>query len=378
MATVLIKNNSACYVDFVPGKIGKRIAMLGKEVRRSRVPVPRRYLAGLSFGPSSTILAGVLDDSAKYHAGNKSSSPFTPLVVHVDLDLTSYRHSAESPAQRRLALYRERYPNISFECVHLSRAVALKTIDWAALPVRLGEEGDDAERLRVFFDALPSVTSRADVLRLLVRHVLMDVALEQSYSVLLLGHTTTALAAMTLAEVANGRGFAVPWQVNDGPYTICSYEQTLGTSGEHDGESRSREISRAELPVYYPVRDIFRNEILTFLELTPSVGHLVPEDTTASNAVVSHKDQSIEEVMQRYFSSVEGPYSGIVANVVRTSGKLSRADGGDDFCHMCGSTLDEQGDSRWAGELGDEGSDAPLAGRCTKDLCYGCKRSLGG
>lgn len=309
----------------------------------------------------------VLDDSAKFHSSRRSSPAFEALVVHVDTDLSHPAAKEDTPAARLLAKYRERFPNVSFECVHLSKAFGVRTVDWSSLQ-GLGEEGDgdDTERLRRFFDSLPSITSKADILRLLIRHLLLDMALEGSHTALLLGHSTTALASLTLSEVANGRGYAVPWQINDGPFTVCIYGPSAGASG-------GKETSRAEMPVYYPLREVFRNEIMLYLDLMPSLRELIPADSAASGSVVSHKDLSIEEVMSRYFDSVEGPYAGIVANVVRTTGKLDRV-AGDDFCHMCGMTLDEQGDSRWAGDLGDDLEENGPQAR----LCYGCKRSISG
>lgn len=328
---------------------------------------PRRYLAGLSFGPSSSVLTHVLDDAAARHAAKKSSSPFEPLVVHIDADTTYPRGSEESPARKLLDQYREQYPNIDFEYVHLSQVLEVKSIDWSTLP--LGESDDPSERVKKLFDALPTVTARADILRLFIRHLLLHVAIHKGYSALLMGHTTTALAALTLSEVANGRGFSIPWQINDGKYTVCTYEQ------EGTGTQRV-EDSRIDFPVYYPLREVFRNEVLTYISTRPSLSGLIPSDDSRTNSVVSHKDLSIDEVMSRYFEGVEDSYSGIVSNVVRTTGKLDRTTG-DGFCGSCGMILDEQGDSRWAGELGDEselGSTVEGQGH----LCYGCKRSIYG
>jgi cytoplasmic tRNA 2-thiolation protein 2 len=198
--------------------------------------------------------------------------------------------------------------------------------------------------------------------------------MERSYSALLLGHSTTALASLTLSEVANGRGFAVPWQINDGAFTVCTYG---GRSADGDGAgAQDQDDGKVQFPVYYPLREILKAEVVTYLGTTPSVRDLVPADNSSSSSVVSHKDQSIEEVMARYFEGVEGPYSGIVTNVVRTAGKLDRLVSSR-YCRLCGITLDEEGDSTWAGELGDdpaEGAGGSDAGK----LCYGCKRSLGG
>lgn len=217
--------------------------------------------------------------------------------------------------------------------------------------------------MQSLFDALPSVTSKADILRLFLRHILLSFAVENSCEALLLGCTTTALAELTLAEVAKGRGFSVPWQINDGPFPLLGSEQ---------GAPRSMQI-------YYPLRDVFRNEIHTYLRLVdPSLADIIVSNPPASADVVSHKDLSIEEAMVRYFESVEEGYPAVVANVVRTTGRLARAGmsegGGGIACRLCGVAVDESGDARWKGEIGvgpeEDGGDSKL--------CYGCERSIRG
>ncbi|RSM02473.1 hypothetical protein CEP52_007965 [Fusarium oligoseptatum] len=357
-----------CYVQYVAGKMNKRLGALHKDIRVSRLPTHRRYLAGLSFGPSSSVLAQLLDETAYRHSIKKSSSPFEPIIVHVDTDLSP--HGGESPARKLLDEYRQRFPHATFECVPLTDVLSVKSIDWSTLPLDAGTPDEDpAARLRRLFDALPTVTSRADILRQLVRHLLLHMALERPCSALLLGHSTTALAALTLSEVANGRGFAVPLSVADGMTTVCKYETTP--------DGAVQETSRLEFPVYYPLREIFRNEMLQYIDLVPSLKEVVPSNEADATAnVVSHKDMSIEEVMARYFQSVEEGYSGIVANVVRTTGKLDRSQG-NSFCGSCGMSLDVEGDSRWAGEIGDDSGHGSGSGGASR-LCYGCKRSIHG
>ncbi|RTE72859.1 hypothetical protein BHE90_012722 [Fusarium euwallaceae] len=357
-----------CYVQYIAGKMNKRLGALHKDIRVSRLPTHRRYLAGLSFGPSSSVLAQLLDETAYRHSIKKSSSPFEPIIVHVDTDLSP--HGGESPARKLLDEYRERFPHATFECVPLTDVLSVKSIDWSTLPLDAGTPDEDpAARLRRLFDALPTVTSRADILRQLVRHLLLHMALERPCSALLLGHSTTALAALTLSEVANGRGFAVPLSVADGMTTVCKYETTP--------DGAVQETSRLEFPVYYPLREIFRNEMLQYIDLVPSLKEVVPSNEADATAnVVSHKDMSIEEVMARYFQSVEEGYSGIVANVVRTTGKLDRSQG-NSFCGSCGMSLDAEGDSRWAGEIGDDSGHGSGSGGVSR-LCYGCKRSVHG
>ncbi|GJN76796.1 cytoplasmic tRNA 2-thiolation protein 2 [Purpureocillium lilacinum] len=481
-APYILRNDPTCrdcYVDYVEAKAGRRLGAVARETRTSAAPAPRRYIAGLSFGASSAVMTRVLDGSAKYHSSAKKGSAaaaFEALVVHVDTDLrfrppppqspspphssspptTSSSSSSSSPrccspaAARLLDRYRARFPNVSFACVHLSRALRLRTVDWAALlppgaqkPEETleqandangkngnGENSDDSERLRRFLDRLPSATARADVTRLLVRHVLLDMALAGSYSALLLGHSTTALAALTLAEVANGRGYSVPWQVNDGLYPVRTYGDDSNSNGPSGGDGaaeeegqqqqqrnaaeevqqegtrgkKEKETTLAHVPVFYPMREVFGAEITQYLDLAPELGELVAAAAavtssslsssgtgTGTGSIVSHKDLSIAEVMSRYFASVEGPYEGIVANVVRTTGKLDRtapssssSAPGAGLCGLCGMALDEQGDSRWAGELGDEEEEEEDDGDCIPGrsprarLCYGCKRSVNG
>ncbi|PFH61798.1 hypothetical protein XA68_16226 [Ophiocordyceps unilateralis] len=356
-----------CYVNYVEAKAGRRLGALARDTKTSAPPAPRKYLAGLSYGPSSTLMVHILNTSAQFYSSKKSSPAFEPLVVHVDTELSN-SGSVEAdvtPASARVANFRDRFPNLSFECVHLSRVFDAKTVDWSALAWLDGvtDDGDDpVRRLRRLLDSFPSVTSRTHILRLLVRSLLLHVTIERSCSALLLGHSTTALASLTLSHVANGRGHVVPWQVNDGPFTVCTYDS-----------SEVGEPAWVEIPVYYPLRQILRNEIMCYLDMMPSLRNLVPSDDAASSSVVSHKDSSLEGIIERYFDGVEGPYSGIVANVVQTTGKLDRAPASV-FCPLCGMALDEQGDSRWAGELGDSSDGKPDL----KRLCYGCRRTLSG
>ncbi|PHH61044.1 hypothetical protein CDD81_812 [Ophiocordyceps australis] len=339
-----------CYVTFVESKAGRRLGALARDTRTSARPAPRRYLGGLSFGPSSTLMAQVLDDSARFHSSRKSSPAFEPHLVHVDTHLPRHPSQHDSSAQRLLEAYRKRFTRVSFECVHLCKALALNTIDWSLFPSVAATEHvkDENERLEIIMNSLPSATSRADVTRLLIRHILLHMALHGSYTALLLGHSTTALASLALSEVANA---------------------------SHGTEAADKAAKWAEIAIYYPLREIMKHEIMLYLELVPSLRELMPTDSTeTSNSIVSHKDLSIEQVMQRYFDSVEGSYSGIVANVVRTAGKLDRFTNDSSFCALCGMTLDEKGDSQWAGELGH----SLEAQRTPTLLCYGCKRSING
>lgn len=302
-------------------------------------------------------------------ANSKVPAAYELLVLHVDTDLRSKAPGEVSPAEELLARYQERFSGMEFRCVSLSDALELRSVDWSALP-SVEASGDPQQKMRALFDRLPSITSRADVLRLLIRHLLLAQAVETGCDALFMGCTTTALAELTLAEVAKGRGFSVPWQINDGPFPLPTGIASSPSNSESNG------VSPRTMHIYYPLRDVFRKEIHTFLDLCdPSLKDLVVSREGESGAVVSHKDLSIEETMTRYFESVEECYPGVVANVVRTTGRLERADVGDgEACSVCGMAIDESGDARWKGEIGAEDRQQEGAAR----LCHGCERSIYG
>ncbi|KAK7747146.1 Cytoplasmic tRNA 2-thiolation protein 2 [Diatrype stigma] len=361
-----------------------------------------------------------------------------------------YRYH-QAGTDRLLDRYRARFPGLEIEAVGLSSVVGSPSIDWSALPLTTppppapvaptttsaptADPTRDTRRRRKqlaeIFARLPSATSRADVQRLLTRHALLAAAAAEKEVqaqaqaqahdgrdqgqngqdvVLLLGHSTTALAALTLSEAAKGRGFSLPWVVNDG----AAFPVASPTA-----ETKTATTATTDVPVYYPLREIFRKELLAYASnTTPPLTDILSPPTGTDNssgggdagaaAVVSHKDLSIDDVMARYFGEVEASYPSVVANVVRTTGKLARtaptagaADGSDDRkdgreeeaaaeggeseglvveglgggrCGLCGIALDKSGDARWRGEIGEEGSsDETTAWR--RGLCYGCERS---
>ncbi|OLN81610.1 Cytoplasmic tRNA 2-thiolation protein 2 [Colletotrichum chlorophyti] len=352
-----------CYEQHIAQRSIKRLSQPWKDAKEriGNGPEARaKYLLGLSFGPSSASLVQLLDQNLQGLKDRNLRVAYEVHVVHVDTDI-----QPGVATEAILQKYTDRFPNLTVRRVPLSDALALNTIDWSALPP-LQEDLDPAPRLMAFLDALPSVTSRVDITRLFVRHLLLSLAMEGGCHALLLGCTTTALAELTLAETAKGRGFAVPWQVSDGPVPITMFPRGGGEEGRE----------KKTFPVYYLLRDVFKREIITYAGLVkPSMKELIRDAGPGGGAVVSHKELSIEDVMARYFEEVEESYPSVVANVVRTSGKLARVNEGDG-CAACGMDLDKQGEARWKGEIGEDPDDErkQTAGR----LCYGCERSIYG
>lgn len=355
----------------------KRLEAASKEIRAAPTQT-KKVLVGLSFGVSSSSLIHMLDDSIKSQLKKRPTPAYDPVVVHIETEIGDQTSSPTSQTKRLLDKFSERYPRFTFRSIPLATALDLNTIDWGSLPAAPEDsKREPGERLYNFFTRLPSTTSRADIVRLLVRHILISTALAEGCHALFLGCSTTALAALTLAETAKGRGFTLPWMINDGPQTVHAF--TAPAPPTDAGSDNTAQVATgmevARLPIYYPLREVFRNELVEYSGLvSPPLADLVlPSDAAGpGTAVVSHKDVSIDDVMTRYFDEVEASYPSIVANVVRTTAKLERlGDEGDDIsCGLCGMRLDEQGDERWKGEIGD--ADASEYGR----LCYGCQRSM--
>ncbi|KAK3944250.1 cytoplasmic tRNA 2-thiolation protein 2 [Diplogelasinospora grovesii] len=436
-----------CFVKFINTKCVKQVAILGKETSRLITPRDggvRRYLVGLSMGGvSSTVLVQLLNENVEFQLAKGRNAPFELVFVYVDphTSLTLQPSSELSSVvggsikvEERLRGFRERYPRSEFKRVPLAAALRLRTVDWSSLIPPAGANGgsggtDEEKKLQQVFDNLPSATSRTDMIRLLTRHVLLNEAREEGCQALLLGSTTTALAELTLAETAKGRGFSLPWLINDGSFPITHHQDPIadttadapptpptpdGTTADNtttdapttapngtttnittnsptvteDGKGVGGETSSTSMLVYHPLRDLLRKELVTYASLvSPPLTDLLLSDFSSlqsGGAVVSHKNLSIEEVMFRYFEEVEQNYPSVVANVARTTGKLLRLEEDAEKngrCGVCSMPLDELGDERWRGEIGDpvgdEGGGGGGGGGKGR-LCYGCERSIHG
>ena len=401
-------------------KCVKRLEVIQRETRASGPKLPpdpqhqrQRYALGLSLGASSTALLHILHEHLRHQRrrGGRTTR-WDVIAVHV-VDY-GHDHDAAAAAARTEAVlqrYRARFPDIEIRTVGLQGSSSAASTEGAG----------SGARQQHWANLLPTATSRADVRRLLTRRALLASAARLGCDALLLGHSTTALAELTLAETAKGRGFALPWLVNDGvfPLPSSSYSEEevdmrsllgLGdggatkdeNAGEDDGAAAhapapdgqstpappQKQQQQSSIPVYHPLREHFRKELLVYTDLTtPPLTALLPPQTPGRGdgaaVVVSHRDLSIDDVMARYFGEVEASYPSVVANGVRTTGKLGRRgggpgghDGGGEAgagCGLCGVPLDRTGDERRWGEIGEDEDET--AARIGEALCYGCERS---
>lgn len=195
---------------------------------------------------------------------------------------------------------------------------------------------------------LSSCTSRttlADITQILLTRLLVAVATESNCSAILYGHSDSRLAALSLASVAKGRGGAVPGSISD-------------------------DISPAHgIGFHYPCRDLFKTELELYATLVsgglPIADSERPaseqEETKTAQPPPSIKSQSIDELLTGYITSQGQRYPNIMANVVRTAGKLQSTEPGSmgeqNYCIFCQGLILAQ-----HGSVEDQ------------KLCYGCIR----
>ncbi|KAI0115843.1 hypothetical protein GGR51DRAFT_365048 [Nemania sp. FL0031] len=438
-----------CFAAFIASKAIKRLEVLQRETRGLWQPSqPQRYLLALSRGPSSTALLHILHENMRRQRERNQRVRVELVVAFVDIDVdvpveggkranssnsteTAKASSSSSPSvtsastnsPEELAVsssppdaFAAYFPDIPIHTMPLSGILSSQAIDWPSLPAQ-NTSLPPSQRLADFFARLPSASARADVSRLLTRHALFAAAAEHDCAVVLLGYTTTALAELTLSEAAKGRGFGIPWLVNDGAFPLprtVDPPSPLAPSGDDspdtnsapstaNGDSTAGTSSTSKIQIYSPLREIFRKEVLTYLSIVKSpagpLADLFPSpNTNGTGAVVSHRDLSLDDVVSRYFADVEASYPSVVANVVRTTGKLNRnapvSDAHRDMnleaagrqCGLCGVRLDPLGDERWKGEIGEADATSlgavdergNIRGGKKSRLCYGCDRSVKG
>lgn len=327
------------------------------KVRGSK-DVSKKLLLPLSFGLSSASLLHILDHQLERQYDRMNRAAYELYVVHVDL----YVDAADREASATLLeKYKSRYPRHIFSSVGLEEAMGLKDIDWSSLGLpqapSITSQNSGSERLQELIRSFPSATSRADIVSTLLTRLLLDVARRMECESILFGDSTTRLAEKTLTETAKGRGYSLPWKVSEGP-------------------------SPYGVAFNYPLRDVLKQELTSFVSLTsPPLTDIIRHQEPSSHVSASSKLTTIDDLMTQYFESVEQNYPSIVANVVRTSSKLKPLEtDGTDACGLCGLPVEEGTDGiyGWGGDQNPDSRPARQDNEHRSILCYGCSRSLNG
>ena len=320
-----------CFSKYVSTKVVKRMESF--RVRHSEPGRERTLLLPLSFGAGSTVLLHLLSRHLQGQAEKTGRTGFKLHVLHVD-DVSN--SSAANGSDGRLERVKERFPGHAYSSVPLSDVSSVEDLSALLPSTRTNEPSDGKENLSVedLLSSLDSPTSRTDTAQILRRKLILNFAKANSCQAILWGDSTTRLAERILADTAKGRGYSLPWTVADG-------ESPHG------------------VPFYFPMRDLLSKEIASFASaIDPPLDDLIGKDE--NKQTISMRDATIDGLMKQYFESVERDYPSIVANVVKTAGKLQQVSPSEVEmqCELCDLPLLDA---------------APEKSR----LCYGCIRTLG-
>ncbi|KAL1954165.1 hypothetical protein VTO42DRAFT_1573 [Malbranchea cinnamomea] len=336
-----------CFVDFVQIKIARRM----EKYRLRNAPKDRRrkLLLPLSYGVSSLSLLHFVN--ALLEKQRNTGRKVTAFNLHVLVVEPSSINTAFKADPGRITRLREAYPaltcsEVPFHSVfEYDEDIGSVMEQYAGNSFADDESKTNEERLRLLHSALTTPTSRADVDELLLRRLIASFAKSQGCEAILWGDSDTRLATRTLAHVAKGRGFSLPWTVSDG----------MSPWGIHFS---------------FPLRDLFKSELeyyanFTVPELRSEIG---VEHSTVGN--MSSRVMSIDDLLTQYVETQGEKYPGVMANIVRTVDKLQTMPSDADLlCAFCGmprngkSNLEVQG-------LRSPGYDK------NRPTCYGCTRTF--
>lgn len=321
-----------CFSKYVQTKVVKRLETF--RVKNSEPGKEPTLLLPLSFGPSSTALLYLVSRHLKGQTERTGRTGFKLHIVHVQLPGES-----ESSSEEMLEEVKQRYPEHTYSNIALSSITDHDNLLPSAFQQTTTTTTTQtaAEKLTTLLSALPSPTSRADATSIFLRKLLVHHALAQTCAAILFSDSTTRLSERVLSETAKGRGFALPWIVADGesPFSI---------------------------PLYYPLRELLSKEIAAYVDFVePSLAPVLVRRDDGKLAPAM-KNATIDELTRQYFAGVEVEYPSIVANVVRTTGKLQARTLGEveAHCELCDMPLDV------------DGGRAPERSR----VCYGCIRTM--
>ncbi|EMC97920.1 hypothetical protein BAUCODRAFT_56334, partial [Baudoinia panamericana UAMH 10762] len=351
---------TACFAKYISTKIIKRMESFRVRHSDPGVSEVRTLLLPLSLGACSTVLLHVLSLHLRGQGERTGRRGFGLEVLFVHHPLAD-REGGEEEARRRFERVQERYAQDghTFSSRRLSDVMesdGVRHLLDRNSPASITTASTNAtaeEDLATALNTLTtSPTSRQDLTQLLLRRLIVHHANQHACEAILWGDSTTRLAERTLSETAKGRGFAVPTTVADG-----DAEAVYG------------------VPFYFPMRDLLRKEVVAYAGMIePALDDCVVQDlssTSSAGKTVSMKNVTIDDLMTQYFESVEQEYPSIVANVVKTAGKLrlpkrtttsalnGRGSGMEPHCELCEAPLLD-------------GQSAPERSR----LCYGCIRTL--
>ena len=179
---------AACFAKYVTTKAVKRMESF--RVRHADPGATERLLLlPLSFGTCSTALLYILDHHLKGQAERTGRKGFRLHVLHVEEPRSDGRCGARS-SDRRFNEFRERFPEHTYSTIHLSDVFANEEMSQLLTHAVSGaslEQLDHEGRLSAVLASVTSATFRADLVRILVRRLIVSFAERHTCEAILWG-----------------------------------------------------------------------------------------------------------------------------------------------------------------------------------------------
>ncbi|KAK6533501.1 cytoplasmic tRNA 2-thiolation protein 2 [Orbilia ellipsospora] len=323
-----------CFTTYIRTKFTRYMEPF--RVKRGTELVRRKLMFATSFGVASTALLDLLHWHRSLQLERARRVEYDIQVVHIDESVVL---GEQEGVEERLEKLREQYPQFEFSSSPLDRIYDLgnaaveqlisdtEALNLDAPPMASMTPDINAptgiEKLRSLLAHLNSRASQMDIVAILRSRLLIELAKKNACEAIFFADSMTRMAAMVLAEVTKGRGHALPWLISDGPtpYGPVKIVRPL------------RELTKIEI-----------SEYTTFCSLWPFCS-ISQEKATVQKPPVNMKNQTIDEVMGRFFEDVSNAH--LVANVVKTAAKLEFPDDNNrverlGLCEICGLPMDEE------------------------------------
>ncbi|KAK5060028.1 hypothetical protein LTR84_009912 [Exophiala bonariae] len=320
-----------CFSRYVNSKALKR--MESYRFKTLEGDQKRRLLVPLSGGVSSLVLLQVLDTQLQRQIANRNKTAYELIIAHVVLP----GQSASAFKDQHLTQLAQRFPSHKF-LPSFALATALSFDEAIGEDLKtVGCERHDQESDPDFFHRIisgaTSVTTRTDLQSILLQRLLVAIAKAHECESIIWGHSDSRLAALTLADVAKGRGGSVPSTIADG-------------------------LSPFGVNFNHPLRDLYKTELEIYATTLPEP--LMEAMAASDDALLpptSLRNTAIDTLLTDYINTQGLKYPSIMANVVRTGGKLEIRQT-HSLCRLC------------VQPILNSGNPSPSV----STLCYGCLR----
>lgn len=300
---------------------------------------PRRLLLPLSSGISSVVLLQILDRQLLRQSSKRGRPSYELHILTVELPSQHFDGSVATTFH----LLEQKYSSHSFSLVPLCEVFNLDNSllgDFSDLGALEGETPQTS--LASLFSCIKTASARADLLQILLTRLIVTFAKLNACDAILWGHSNSRLAAKALSGVAKGRGGFLPFDIADGP-------------------------SPWEVTFYYPLRDLFKSELSAYANALPDdFSKLVTQDSAP--APTSLRATSIDDLLSDYIYSQGEKYPSIIANVVRTAGKLQTPPIPPKQAASCSICTMPRSEA-----MTTQANDAPNTDATNIKICYACQ-----